>query len=378
MRALSRGLGQALLALVVAGACGSAPSTVVTNSASASRTASSPAPKVLDDSFGFVLNKVYDNYPIPGPVGLKVRRESDPQPAFELGIENPGGIYASPDGRQAVYWSNSELRLIDIAPNAKPHTLFAVRANEGALYLAWSGDGTGIVIAVNGTAGAVAPDGPPAYTALRAVDVAGGQQREIVRVQNASVLPLSWDRQSHLITAYQASSSGARSYYVIDEAGTLIRSDAGPGLYTVEASADGQQVLGHGDPDDVLRVWPRASYAAGIELRSTGGERILDAHWRPGTAEIGVLFENRIELWDASGAHRILAVLPLPSTASASRQRGGSVRGGLFFRVDGRALFINRQIDFYPDLGAVAVDLATGRTTPLLGLAPAPSVFIGR
>jgi hypothetical protein len=373
----SWGLGQALLALTVAAACGSAPPTVATNSASASRTESSPTITVLDDTFGFVLNKVYDNYPIPGPVGLKVRRESDPQPVFELGIKSPNGINVSPDGRHAVYWSDNELRHIDIAPNAVPRTLFAVPTNESALYIAWSGDGTGIVIGVNG-GGAGFADAPPGYTALRVVDVAGGQAREIIRVPNISVLPLSWDRQAHLIAAYQPSSSGARSYYLIDEAGTLVRSDAGPGLYQVEANGNGQQVLGHGDPGDVLRVWPRASYVAGTELRSAGGERILDAHWRPGTAEIGVLFEDRIELWDVGGAHRILAVLPLPSVASASRERGGSVRGVLFFRADGNAVFINRQIDFYPDLDAVAVDLASGRTALLAGLAPEPSVFVGR
>jgi hypothetical protein len=378
MSSSSRGLGQALLALTVAAACGGAPSTVATNSASGSRTESSPTTlTVLDDTFGFVLNKVYDNYPIPGPVGLKVRRESDPQPVFELGIESPNGINVSPDGRHAVYWSNNELRHIDIVPNAVPRTLFAVSANESALYLAWSGDGTGIVIGVNGGGGGFA-DAPPGYTALRVVDVAGGQPREIIRVPNTNVVPLSWDRQARSIAAYQPSSSGARSYYVIDEAGTLVRSDAGPGLYQVEASSNAQQVLGHGDPGDVLRVWPRASYEAGSELRSAGGERILDAHWRPGTAEIGVLFENRIELWDPEGGQRILAVLPLPSVASASRERGGSVRGGLFFRVDGSAVFINRRIDFYPDLDAVAVDLASGRIALLPGLAPEPSVFIGR
>jgi hypothetical protein len=355
---------------------------VATNSASSSRTESSPTESsptltVLDDTFGFVLNKVFDNYPIPGPVGLKVRRESDPQPVYELGIESPNGINVSPDGRHAVYWSNNELRHIDIAPNALPRTLFAVPPNESALYIAWSGDGTGIVVSVNGGGGGFA-DAPPGYTALRVVDVAGGQSREIIRVPNTNVLPLSWDRQAHLIAAYQPSSSGARSYYLIDEAGTFVRSDAGPGLYQVEASGNAQQLLGYGDPADVLRVWPRASYPAGTELRSAGGERILDAHWRPRTDEIGVLFQDRVELWDARGEHRVLAVLPLPSAASASRERGGSVRGGLFFRADGNAVFINRQIDFYPDLDAVAVDLVNGRTALLPGLAPQPSVFVGR
>jgi hypothetical protein len=376
MSTSSRGLGQALLALTVAAACGSAPSTVATNSASASRTESSPALAVLDDNFGFVLNKVYDNYPIPGPPGLKVRRESDSLPVFELGIESPNGINVSPDGRHAAYWSNSELRHIDIAPNAVPRTLIAIPSNESALYIAWSGDGTGIVIGVNGAGGGFA-DAPPGYTALRVVDVAGGQPREIVRLPNTAVIPLAWDREARLITAYQPSSSGARSYYLIDEAGSINSSIAGPGLYEVEASNYAQQVFGHGDPGSVLRVWPRGSYAAGVELRAAGDERILDAQWRPGTAEIGVLFEDRIELWTASGARRSLALPTLGVQASAARQRGGSVRGGLFFRADGKAVFANRLIDFYSDPDPIAVDLATGRTAAVSGLAPAPSVFVG-
>jgi hypothetical protein len=376
MKVRPRVLGQALVALTVAAACGSAPSSVATTSASASRTEPNPTLTVFDDSFGFVLNKLYDNYPIPGPVGLKVRRESDPQPIFELGIETPNGVNVSPDGRHAAYWSNNELRHIEIAPNAAPRTLLAIPSNESALYIAWSGDGTGIVIGVNGGGGQFA-DAPPGYTALRVVDVAGGQPREIVRLPNTSVIPLAWDREARLIAAYQPSSSGARSYYLIDEAGTVMRSDAGPGLYQVEASSDAQQVFGHGDPGDVLRVWPRASYAAGIELRAAGGERILDAHWQPGTTEIGVLFEERLEIWDASGARRTLALPPLPPHGPASSERGGSVRGGLFFRADGKAVFVNRLSDFYPDPDAVAVDLASGRTAVVPGLAPGPSVFVG-
>ena len=208
MRVSPRGLGPALVALTVAAACGSAPSTVATSSASASRTGPNPTLTVLDDTFGFVLNKVYDNYPIPGPVGLKVRRESDPQPVFELGIESPNGVNVSPDGRHAVYWSNNELRHIEVAANAVPRTLLVIPSNESALYMAWSGDGTGIVIGVNGGGGQFA-DAPPGYTALRVVDVAGGQPHEIVRLPNTSVIPLAWDREARLITAYQPSSKGA-------------------------------------------------------------------------------------------------------------------------------------------------------------------------
>src|SRR5207245_4849544 len=148
--------------------------------------------------------------------------------------------------------------------------------------------------------------------AVRVVDVAAGQPREIIRIANANVVPLAWDRKARLIAAYEPSSSGARSYYVVEEGGTAKRSDAGPGLYVVEASNDSQHVLGLGDPASVLRAWPATSYAAGIELRAVGGERIVAAGRRPGTAEIGVLFQDRLELWDASGGRRTLPLPPRP------------------------------------------------------------------
>jgi hypothetical protein len=54
------------------------------------------------------------------------------------------------------------------------------------------------------------------------------------------------------------------------------------------------------------------------------------------------------------------------------------VRGGLFFRADGRAAFVNRLIDASSNADAVAVEIATGRIAAISGLAPEPSVLIGR
>jgi hypothetical protein len=81
--------------------------------------------------------------------------------------------------------------------------------------------------------------------------------------------------------------TGARAYYVIEEGGTLKTTNAGPGIYVVEARQDAHQMLGRGDPNSVVRVWPRGSYEGGIDLRATGDDQILWAAWRPGTAEIG-------------------------------------------------------------------------------------------
>src|SRR5712692_7286663 len=343
MRSGLRRAGQALVVLVVVAACGSSPLTVAKTSAtplasptaatSATPSAGPTAAAIFDDRFGFLAADA-------------VRRASDPRPIFVLGIGEVSGV-VSPDGRQLAYWAANELRVIQVAPHSSPRTLMVVRQPEYALYVAWSSDSTGLAVGVNAPVANPAPDGPPAYTALRIVDVANAKPAEIARIANANVVPLAWDRQAHLVAAYEPSSGGARGYYVIEEGGKVARSDAGPGLYIVEASRDGMNVFGHGEPASVVRVWPRATYASGIELRAAGDEGILAVGWRPGTTEVGVLFGDRLELWDVGGARRTLA---LPALANASYSRNV-----LIFRADGRAVFLVGE-------AVVAVDLVSGGT----------------
>jgi hypothetical protein len=278
-----RSVIQTLIVLLVATACGTSPSAVATPSPSASTAA------ILDDHFGFLAGNV-------------VRRESDLQPVFVLAIPTESGGVISPDGRRLAYEAGNELRVIDIAPGAVPRTLLTTTNKESGIHLAWSNDSSGIVVGVVGP-WRPAVDVPPFYTEIRVVDVASGKVRVVTRIADANVDPLTWDRQTQVITAYQQSSSGAVSYYVVAEGGLLKRSNAGP-FYTVAASQDGRHVLGQGDPNSLVRVWPFNSYERGVELRSaTPEEHIAMVAWRPGTAEVGVLFHgDRLELWDANGA----------------------------------------------------------------------------
>src|SRR6266852_4087935 len=230
-------------------------------------------------------------------VGNAVRSESDPQPLFVLDIANDTGGVVSPDGRRLAYWADHELRVIDVA---------------------------------------------------------AGNPREVIRIPNANVVPLAWDREAHLIAAYESFSGGAGTYDVIEEGGTLKRANAGPGIYILEASQDGQQLLGRGEPNSVLRVWPRDSYERGVEFRAPGDEHILVAAWRPGTTEIGVLFHDRLELWNASGARRTVGLPPAPPSSDRY--------ASLVFRADGRAVLVSRWLDANSDPYVVAVDLASGRS----------------
>src|SRR3979411_787299 len=104
------------------------------------------------------------------------------------------------------------------------------------------------------------------------------------------------------------------NYDPITEDGVVKRTPPGATLFFFQASHDAQQVFGRNHVDSpapfggttVLRVWPAGSSADGVELRSTSSEPIGAAEWRPGTAEIGVLFKDRLELWTASGARRTI------------------------------------------------------------------------
>src|SRR5207245_6637129 len=135
------------------------PSTVATTSIT-------PRPSlatVFDDRFGFLINRLSVNDPA---IGLRVRLESDPQPVFDLGIGDAWPI-VSPDGRRLAYWSENELRVIEMVRNASPRTLLTTSGRESAVYMAWSSDGTGLVAGVHGAQDGPAVDGTPASTVAR-------------------------------------------------------------------------------------------------------------------------------------------------------------------------------------------------------------------
>jgi len=326
------------MGLIVVTACGSANPSVATTS---------PTPAaVLDDHFGFIL-------------GNTVRRESDTKPLFVLPIPSDTAGVVSPDGRRLAYIANNALHVIDIAPNAQPRTLLTITAKEGGMYLAWSSDSTGLVVGVNGPLAPV-NEGLPTYTKLRVVDAAGGTPRDVISIPNAAVVPLAWDRQAHLIAAYEATQSGAGPYDVVAESGTLKRSNTRDGLIWVASNRDGLHVFGHGDPNNAVRVWPLGSYESGVERRATSDEHVATVAWRPGTAEVGILFHgDRLELWDMNGARRTLALPPAP--ASSDRY------ATLAFRVDGKGVVITRQsgVEGSTETYAVAVDLTSGRSVAI-------------
>jgi hypothetical protein len=271
-----------------------------------------------------------------------------------------GPLAVAPSGRQVAYWIDNKLQILEVAPNAQPRTVFdlsAHAAHEAYVGLAWSSDSTGLVVATTAPSSIMAADAPPEYGALRVVDVSGGQAREIIKVPDRQVTPLLWDRQSRLVAAYSAYSSGITGYYVIDEGGNAQVSDVANGLITMEASPDAQQILATGFTPDFVRVWPVSAPARATDLRPSTSEPILAAKWRPGTAEFAVLSSDRLELWQWSGARRVVSLPPLPLTSNLNRT--------LAFRIDGSAAVVGVPIDGRPDQYTVALELASGRSAVL-------------
>jgi hypothetical protein len=234
----------------------------------------------------------------------------------------------------------------------------------------WSNDGTGLVISVGNTwlSRGCAPGAPacrPKRSALYLLEAAGGEPREIASIPDNSIVPVAWDRQAHLLAAveFELDEGGGRvlAYDVIEESGGLKRTQmtiGDAGTVTVAASYDAKQVLAHeySSQSQVVHVWPLFSPENAVVL-SPRGERILaPARWRPGKAEIGVLFEDRLELWDATGARRRVALPALPPSPERYRP--------FFFRIDGIAAFVGTYGQI---TGYVAIEVATGRSAVIPG-----------
>jgi len=356
---------------------GPTPTATANPTAQPSPTASA----ILDGKFGFLLGKYYSSDPIPGPVGLSVRRENDIQLLYTLVTDSGQGALVSPDGRHAAYWVKTELRVIDIAPNAQPRKLLSTTAaGEYGYNMAWASDSTGIVIAVNGAPPVPAADAPPAYTALRAVEVAGGVPLEVARIAGANVVPLAWDRTAHLIAAYEPVCCGTVNYDTITEGGVVTRTKPDFELFFFKGSSDAKFVFGTkmvlaNCPCETtaLRVWPVTSYAAGMTIHSAAAGPIRAAEWRPGSDEIGVLFDNRLELWKPDGTRRAISLPSLPSLHPSNPN------ASLSFRADGKAAFLGLQTgNGGNDFTVFGVDLESGGSEVIdwVGYSPAPGTSV--
>jgi hypothetical protein len=303
--------------------------------------------RLLSESRGFLV--------VPDGAAPAALRRETPGESFRA-LRGSGFIGAvSGTGRRVAYWltaggATRELRVFDaIAPDEDTALATVLEIERGA-GVAWSSDRTGLLLVVesSGQAGTADPTGP--FSALRIIDVPTRTIREIARVTGgARFWPVGWDRDSRLTGAciYTAGGTGL-AYVVTGEDALSTRVPMEPGIPVATVQASGKAVLGVLSRV-VVRVWTVASYHEHLEFAANPGETIAFARWKPGADEIVVSVADRLETWPAGGGERRVIARGLP------------VASDLLVSSDAALAFVT----FDDGRGAVAVDLATGRTAPV-------------
>lgn len=284
-------------------------------------TTRSSAAGLVSDRYGLVL----DRQP---PV---VRSEADSGQITALRGEHSNGA-VSPDGRRIAYWQTPagparRLWLLDVSAPAQPRSLLALPDSEIAAAstgsgIAWSSDGTGLLVAVNGLAPPREGGGPlveaPPYATLRQIDVATGSVREVARTEMAAWFgPVAWDRARGVSTAVEVGPGGfAWGYVVLRDGVAPARAPLPAQTLTVfvRAAPDASRVLMRGFPDHrAVYVWPLTEATRVTTREAVGDEYVAAAIWR-NAREIVVSLSRaregregeRLEVWALEGPRRVL------------------------------------------------------------------------
>lgn len=300
-------------------------------------------------------------------VGSTVRSEADPRKLGDLATEQASFNGAvSSDGRRFAYWETAPgagearvLRLLDGSAPAQARVVFALPETETATVsagggVAWSSDGTGLLIGVNSREyGVTAPPvgaERPRYAALRDVDVASGSVREIARSELSLPLrPVAWDRVRRIAAAVEIGHGGyIGSYVLVREGAAPIRTQLGTDIAPAIAAPDASRVLAVRFRPSALYVWSLAEPARRMTMEPALGESIEKAIWR-NAREIVVLIASdepaahRLEVWPLEGPRRVVL-------------RGAQSLSGV--RPDGTAAIVSGQV----------VDLETAAVSPIPGM----------
>jgi hypothetical protein len=323
------------------------PAQSPTATPSRTTTSTPAAAPLLSDSRGFIVQA-------DGAAPASLRRETSGE-AFRT-LRGSGFIGAvSSTGRRIAYWLNAgtatrELRVFDAIAPEEDTALATVTDLERGGGIAWASDRTGLLLVVesSGIAGPADPTGP--FSALRVIDVPTRTIREIARISGRiSFWPVGWDRDSGLTGACIHAADGmGLSYVVTGEDALSTRVPMEPGIPVATVQSNGKAVLGV-LKGVVIRVWNIASYQDHLEFGASQGETIAFARWKPGADEIVVSVADRLEIWPAAGGERRVIARGLP------------VASDLLVSADAGLAFVT----FDQGRGAVAVDLATGRTAPV-------------
>ena len=302
-----------------------------------------------------------------------LRTEQDATPVAQLLAAT--GFAVSPDGHrvaflrtaergQQIMWGEAtrlaEARVaVDLTSSGEVVTGNVVWATDNS---------NSIAFAVARPSGQQGVEPPPAYSALRSVDLGTGVVREHSRTTNAYVLvPLIWHPRDNVTAGYETGPGGFAYSYVVVRGDQLERTifGGGQGPLGLRADRSGARVLGlFGRSTELfLKWWAWDRPDQPREMRAPEGESVLQASWRPGSDEIGVEVlstaprqapaRGRFELWSvATDARRVVIA-----------------NGGFeMFRQDGTAAIGARG--FSAPFEMYLIDLATGATSLIPSSSP--------
>jgi hypothetical protein len=301
-----------------------------------------------------------------------IRTEADPTALNKTPNWNEGAAAAvSPDGKRVAILRTGETgQGIITFTTEKPDEITSVMDMAGTgenlvgapVWAADNSDSLLLAITKPGAATGVAP--PPAYSALRSVDVKTHKVTEVTRTTNGFVLvPVVWHPGAAAAAAYETGDGGFAVNYLVIRGQQVTRTPFGATVVggTLAANQDGTRVAAiYGTPGATVHWWPFDRFDQQTELKPAVGDGAYRAYWRAGRDEIvvatgpsaGIASANmRVEVWGSQAGRRVV------------RDTGGIA----LVRVDGTAaLAFDYQL----------VDLTTGATTPVQKRATSETAYL--
>jgi hypothetical protein len=304
------------------------------------------------EQFGLITKRGNDFF-LRTETDATVLRPLAPPAAFNYGLDMRE---RSPDGRRIAFWveagGTAELHVADVP--AATDTIVARFPNRAGT-VAWSTDGTGILVSI----GALVPETQLATPrTLVAVTVATGQTREVYQgpmPSNASLVPLIWRNAPELFAAYEQVPGAFDSGYTVIRPGRPVtKGEPGHAVIGMRAAFDGSYALWIDSP--IIHAWPSQSFELAQERTgaSVGGPkwwpRIAEVVYERGMSDGGTSTGSRIERWDPfTGVLTTVKDIPAKSAL-----------GSFVVRTDGSAIITQRADGLFE-----LIELRTGTVTPV-------------
>jgi hypothetical protein len=343
-------------------AASSAPTPVTTPTAvpTVARTATpTPAAPALPHPFALIVQ---------AGETVSIRSEADGLEVATLpgGSAPPAGqrvgpLAVSSDGRLVAYWTTpesgrNELHLWD-PRQRRDVVLQRSPAGEVGTGIAWSADGSGLLLSFSTVARLPGIDGPPERSFLRVLYVlTPAQTSELTRADRTSFLPVAWDLPQGVAAAIEIGAGGFAANYVLIRPGQITRTRLQNTL-GVDASTDAAWIVATRNIQTAGEIvaWPIAEPDKQIVLAPPADRAVRSYGFVPGTSRVIVGTTARVvtagsqttfSLWAPATNER--RSIPGDPTGSFARPRS-----------DGTALYLG------DGQGAYLVELTSGRRSPL-------------